>query len=67
MFRIKNINLSYTLPYRWVRRAKFGGVKIFVNAQNLWTWAAFRGIDPEVSLPSYPAQRVLNAGVNVKF
>jgi len=66
-FRIKNVNLSYTLPYRWLRRAKFGGVKLFVNAQNLWTWAAFHGIDPEVSLPNYPLQRMLNAGVNVKF
>ena len=66
-FRIKNISLSYTLPYGWVRRVKFGGVKLFVNAQNLWTWAAFRGIDPEVSLPSYPLQRVVNAGINVKF
>lgn len=66
-FRIKNVNLSYTLPYRWLHRAKLGGVKVFVSAQNLWTWAAFRGIDPEVSLPSYPVQRVLNAGFNVKF
>lgn len=66
-FRIKNVNLSYTIPYRWLHRAKLGGVKVFVSAQNLWTWAAVRGIDPEVSLPSYPAQRVLNAGVNVKF
>jgi TonB-linked SusC/RagA family outer membrane protein len=66
-FRIKNVNLSYTLPYRWLRKAKFGSVRIFASAQNLWTWAAFHGIDPEVSLPNYPLQRVLNAGVNVKF
>lgn len=66
-FRIKNVILSYTIPYRWLRRAKFGGVKVFVNAQNLWTWAAVRGMDPEVSLPSYPLARVVNAGVNVKF
>ncbi len=66
-FRIKNVNLSYTLPYRWLRKVKFGSVRIFASAQNLWTWAAFHGIDPEVSLPNYPLQRVLNAGVNVKF
>ncbi len=66
-FRVKNVSLSYNLPYRWLRRAKVGGVKVFASAQNLWTWAAFRGIDPEVSLPSYPLQRVLNFGVKVKL
>jgi TonB-linked SusC/RagA family outer membrane protein len=66
-FRVKNVSLAYNLPYRWLRRAKVGDVKIFVNAQNLWTWAAFRGIDPEVSMPNYPLQRVLNAGINVKL
>jgi len=66
-FRVKNVSLSYNLPYRWLRRAKVGDVKIFVNAQNLWTWAAFHGMDPEVSLPNYPLQRVLNAGINVKL
>jgi TonB-linked SusC/RagA family outer membrane protein len=65
--RVKNVSLSYNLPYRWLRRARVGSVKVFANVQNLWTWAAFRGIDPEVSLPSYPLQRVLNFGVNVKL
>ena len=66
-FRIKNVCLSYTVPYGWLRRAKLGGVKVFANVQNLWTWAATKGIDPEVSLPSYPLSRVVNFGVNVKL
>jgi len=66
-FRIKNVCVSYTIPYRWLHRLKLGGIKVFANAQNLWTWAATKGIDPEVSLPNYPLARVLNAGVNVKF
>ena len=66
-FRIKNVCLSYTVPYKWLHRAKLGGIKVFANAQNLWTWAATRGIDPEVSLPNYPLARIVNFGVNVKF
>jgi TonB-linked SusC/RagA family outer membrane protein len=66
-FRIKNVSLSYNVPYRLLRRGKVGSFKVFVNAQNLWTWAAFRGMDPEVSMPNYPLQRVLNAGINVKL
>jgi len=66
-FRIKNVCLSYTIPYKWLRRAKLGGIKVFANAQNLWTWAATKGIDPEVSLPNYPLARIVNFGLNVKF
>jgi TonB-linked SusC/RagA family outer membrane protein len=66
-FRIKNVSLGYNLPYRLTRKYKVGGIKIFASVQNLWTWAANRGMDPEVSLPSYPLQRVVNFGVNVKM
>jgi len=66
-FRIKNVHLGYNLPYRLTQKYKVGGIKIFVSAQNLWTWAATRGIDPEVSMPNYPLQRVLSFGVDVKM
>ena len=65
--RLKNISLGYTLPYYWLKRAKLGGIKVFASAQNLFTYAAFKGVDPEVSLPSYPLQRVINFGINVKL
>ena len=26
-FRVKNVSLSYNLPYRWLRRSKLGSVK----------------------------------------
>lgn len=66
-FRLKNINIGYSLPYNWIKRLKVGGIKFFVNAQNLFTWAAYDGVDPEVQLPNYPIQKVINAGINIKL
>ncbi len=67
-WRIKNINVQYTLPYNWVNRIKVAGITVFVNAQNLFTWSAFDKVDPEVQAYGvYPIQRVINTGINVKF
>lgn len=65
--RLKNLGVAYTLPYQWTQRLKVGSIKVFVNALNLWTWAAYDAVDPEISLPSYPMQRVINTGINIKL
>lgn len=66
-FRLKNVNVEYNLPYNWIKKAKIAGVKFFANAQNLFTHSAYGDFDPEVSLPNYPMQRVINFGVNIKL
>jgi hypothetical protein len=66
-FRLKNINVEYSVPYNWISRLRLAGVKLFFNAQNLATWAAYDMRDPEVILPNYPMQKVLNFGVNVNL
>lgn len=66
-FRLKNVNVEYTLPYRWTRRFKVGGVKVFVNALNLFTHAGYDLVDPEVMPGSYPIQKVINTGINIKL
>lgn len=65
--RVKNINLAWSLPYQWIHRLKISNIKLFVNAQNLYTWAAYGVIDPEVSLPNYPMQKVINTGITIKL
>lgn len=65
--RLKNLSIAYNLPYDWMRRFRLGGVKVFANALNLFTHAAYDFVDPEVGVGAYPIQRVLNTGVNVKF
>lgn len=66
-FRLKNLSVEYNIPYRLIRNLKLSGIKVFFNAQNLATWSAYEAQDPEVTLPSYPVQKVVNFGVNIKI
>ncbi|MEO5889951.1 MAG: SusC/RagA family TonB-linked outer membrane protein [Ferruginibacter sp.] len=66
-FRLKNINVEYNLPYKLIRSLKLSGIKVFVNALNLFTWSAYDLVDPEVQLPNYPVQKVINFGINIKI
>jgi TonB-linked SusC/RagA family outer membrane protein len=65
--RLKNAEVGYNLPYQWVHKLKFGGIRIFANGENLVTLYGYKGVDPEVSNGAYPIQRVVNAGVTVKL
>jgi len=69
--KIKNINLSYTLP-KTVFGQNFNSVKIFVSAQNLVTWTKYSGFDPEVPVNgidngTYPITRTVSLGLNIGF
>ncbi len=66
-FRIKNVGVAYNLPYKWLKHLKIGGIKVFVNALNLFTAAQYNIVDPEISLSSYPLQKVINTGINIKL
>lgn len=66
--RVKNISIGYTLPARISNRYSISQVKFFVNAQNLFTKAAYDAVDPEVgSFTNYPIMRVISAGLNIKL
>ncbi|MFS8616366.1 MAG: SusC/RagA family TonB-linked outer membrane protein [Solitalea sp.] len=66
-FRIKNVDIGYTLPSSVTDRLKLGRVRIFANGLNLFTESAIDRIDPEVYGSAYPLQKVFNAGVNVNL
>jgi len=67
--RLKNIELSYTLPAAWTRQAGMSNVRLYMNANNLITWDHINGIaDPESNGSNrYPIMKAFNFGVNVKF
>ncbi len=47
--RVKNIQLTYNLPQKWMKAVGIAGASVFVNAQNLFTFTNFYdGYDPEV-------------------
>lgn len=67
-FRIRNIDVGYTFPYSITKRLRISGLRLFANAQNLFTETAYDRLDPEVySNATYPIQRTINAGVNIKL
>ncbi len=67
-FRVKNITLGYTFPNE-VTKA-LGGIqlRVFAHGTNIFTASSFDLGDPEViSFTSYPNQRVISGGLNLKF
>jgi len=66
--RLKDLNIAYNLPESFTR--KYLGnlrVKILAGGQNLLTMSATDLVDPEVGFTSYPLQRNINFGINIKF
>lgn len=71
-FRIKNVTLGYNLPKGLIQRVKIQTARVYVSAQNLFTFTKYTGFDPEVSangidLNVYPVTRTFSAGINLIF
>ncbi len=47
--RLRNVQLSYTLPASLLSRARIKGGRVYVNATNLLTFTDYDGFDPEVA------------------
>jgi hypothetical protein len=77
-FRIRNIELAYTLPNTLLSRIGATDSRIFISGQNLATFTKYQGLDPDivgananlepgVDNGNYPASRILSVGLNVGF
>jgi len=70
--RMKNIQLGYALPDKWLSKVKISRLSVFVNAQNLLTFSKYKDFDPEAILDQttlyrYPMLKTFNGGLNVTF
>jgi TonB-linked SusC/RagA family outer membrane protein len=65
--RVKNLELGYTFPAKLIRRVGLSGARIFLNGTNLFTITSLKDADPENPTYNYPIQKVLVAGVTLKF
>lgn len=65
--RLKNAEIGYTLPRTLSTKIKLAAVRFFMNGQNLLTATKVDYVDPEGYSASYPMQRVISGGINVKF
>ncbi len=79
-FRIQNITLGYDFAKLIKGKSPFSQIRLFVQAQNVYTFTDYSGVDPEVGSSGgndswasgidvglYPSSRTFLAGVNVKF
>lgn len=66
-FRIKNINLSYSLPKSVLDKAKIKGLRIYANVDDPYCFNHYlKGWDPEQTTNSYIA-RTWTIGLDIKF
>jgi TonB-dependent starch-binding outer membrane protein SusC len=68
--RLKNATLSYSLPDNVVSRLGIRNFKVFATGQNLYTWTAYSGLDPEfldTAAAPYPQGRTIRTGVQLQF
>jgi lipid-A-disaccharide synthase len=67
--RLKNIELGYNLPSKWINHLAMSECRVFVNASNLITWDHLDDlVDPEsAGSNKYPIMKTFNFGVNVRF
>ncbi|MCH5599129.1 SusC/RagA family TonB-linked outer membrane protein [Niabella ginsengisoli] len=67
--RIKSLELGYTIPANFTKRAWISNARIYLNGLNLFTWSAFKTWDPEQGGNgfAYPIQKVFNIGININL
>ncbi len=78
--RARNVQIGYTLPQSITRKAGISRLRIFVQAENLFTLTDYTGCDPEVTGGNssygteygvdrgvYPQSRTFSVGVNLTF
>ncbi len=76
--RLRNVQLAYNLPQRWLSAVKLSAARLYITGNNLLTITKFRGFNPDAtstdnvltngqSQANYPVARSYIFGINVTF
>ncbi|MDM9631598.1 SusC/RagA family TonB-linked outer membrane protein [Robiginitalea aurantiaca] len=68
--RLRFLQLGYNFPQRFIEKTGFSRLRIFGNAENLFTWTKWRGFDAEAQNNTsrlYPTPRIISLGVELGF
>lgn len=68
--RLKNVEISYTISPKILKKASINGVRLYVQGENLCTWDKVKFWDPEVTNRSgarYPISSTWTFGLDVTF
>ena len=76
-FRLKNIQLGYTLPESLCKKVSLRKVRAYVSGTNLVTLTSYKGYDPDIictdvygqgiDYGQYPSTRQINIGLQITF
>ena len=75
--RLNNVTLTYNLPSSIISKIKISNARVFVTAQNIFTFKKFSGFTPElqddtptrsgIETNAYPTTKTIAGGINVSF
>ena len=81
--RIKNVQLTYTVPTSVLKKIKLSSMQIYVQGQNLLTLTKYKGLDPDINIRNsgadnqdthmgidegaFPVAKSYNIGLRVGF
>ena len=68
-FRLKNLQIGYTVPERLMQKIGFNRARIYLSGENLFTLTPWKGIDPEKPHGNdlYPLVKTYSIGLNIEF
>lgn len=77
--RLQNVTLGYSISPDFLQKIKVSRLRLYLSAQNLYTWTKYTGYDPEIGSFNqnalltgidngrYPSPRTFSFGLNVDF
>lgn len=70
--RLKNIQLKYDFPEKWISKLSLRKLSVFANGENLVTFTKFDYFDPEKNIKNdnlyeYPTLKTYSFGINATF
>ena len=75
-FKIKQIQLGYSFPIRWLKKLAIGSLRIYGSLEDFITFTKYKGFDPEVTgvgsslgvdKGSYPTSKKVVCGLSITF
>ena len=71
-FAIKSVQLGYTLPTKWTKKAGIQSLRLFAVADNLCMFSKLNGLNPTSSFNGatdfvYTPTRVVSLGIDINF
>ena len=71
-FKIKQIQLGYTFPQKWMKTIKVQNLRVYGSLDDFFTFSDYPGFDPEVTnmgvdKGSFPTSKKIVAGVSLTF